>query len=54
MMQIKKKKQKKMCYNKKKKLKFQNHKNCLEEAQIKNKTNHFEKNKIDVDILKEN
>ena len=38
---------------KKRKLKFQDHKNCLEAAQIENKINYLEKDKIDVDILKE-
>ena len=33
----------------KRKLKFQDHKNCLEAAQIENKINHSEKNKINVD-----
>ena len=42
----------KMCIIKRK-LKFQHYKNCLEEAQIKNKINHFEKNKIDVYSPKE-
>ena len=37
----------------KRKLKFQDYKNCLEVAQIENKINHFEKNKIGVDSLKE-
>ena len=37
----------------KRKLKFQDYKNCLEAAQIENKINHLEKNKIDVDCLKE-
>ena len=37
----------------KRKLKFQHYKNCLEAAQIKNKINHFEKNKIDVYSPKE-
>ena len=35
------------------KLKFQDYKNCLEAAQIDNKINHLEKNKIYVDSLKE-
>ena len=35
------------------KLKFQDYKNCLEAAQIENKINHLEKNKTDVDSLKE-
>ena len=37
----------------KRKVEFQNDKNCLESAQIENKTNHFEKNKTDVESLKE-
>ena len=37
----------------KKKLKFEDYENCLEAIQIVNKINHFEKNKIDVDSLKE-
>ena len=36
----------------KRKLKFQDHKNCLEAAQIENKINHLEKNKINVDKKK--
>ena len=35
----------------KRKLKFQNYKNCLEETQVKNKINYLEKNKISVDNL---
>ena len=31
----------------KRKLKFENYKNCLKAAQIKNTINHLEKNKID-------
>ena len=31
------------------KLKFEDYKNCLETAQIKNKINHLEKNTFDVD-----
>ena len=31
------------------KFKFANFKNCLEETQYENKTNHLEKHKIDVD-----
>ena len=38
---------------KKRKLKFENYKNCLEVTQLENKINHPEKNKIDVDSLKE-
>ena len=37
----------------KRKLKFEDYKNCLEAAQMENKINHLEKNKIDVDSLKE-
>ena len=37
----------------KRKLKFQDYKNSLEADQIENKISHFEKNKIDVDNLKE-
>ena len=37
----------------KRKLKFQDYKNCLEESQIKNKINHLERNKIDKDSLED-
>ena len=37
----------------KRKLTFKDYKNYLEAAQMKNKINHLEKNKIDVDSLKE-
>ena len=37
----------------KRKLKFKDYKSCLEAAQIENKINHLEKNKIVVDCLKE-
>ena len=37
----------------KRKLKFEDYKNCLEAAQIENKINHLEKTKNDVDSLKE-
>ena len=37
----------------KRKLKFKDYKNCLEADQIRNKINHLEKNKIDVDSPKE-
>ena len=50
-MKIKKQKALKKCIIKRK-LKFQNDKNCLETTQPKNKTNHLEKNEIDVDSLK--
>ena len=33
----------------KRKLKFQDYKNCLEAVQIDNKKNHLEKNKFDID-----
>ena len=36
-----------------KKLKFQDYKTCFEAAQIENKINHLEKNKIDLGGLKE-
>ena len=35
-----------------KKLKFEDYKKCLEAAQIENKINHLEKNKINKDVLK--
>ena len=38
----------------KRKLKFENYKNCLEETHLENKINHLEKNKIDIDFIKEN
>ena len=37
----------------KRKLKFEYYENCLEPAQIENKINHLEKNKIDTDSLQE-
>ena len=37
----------------KRKLKFQDYKNCLESSQIENKINHLEKNKIDVGSLED-
>ena len=37
----------------KRKLKFQDYKNCLEAAQIENKINYLEKNNIDWDSLRE-
>ena len=36
----------------KRKPKFENYKNCLEATQLENKTNHLEKNQIDIDSLK--
>ena len=38
----------------KRKLKFENYKNCLEATQLENKINYIEKNKIDIDSIKEN
>ena len=37
-----------------KKLKFENYKNCLEATQLENKINYVEKNKTNIDSLKEN
>ena len=36
----------------KRKLKFENYKNCLEVTQLENKLNYLEQNKIKIDILK--
>ena len=36
----------------KRKLKFENHKNCLEATQIENKINYIEKSKTDIDSIK--
>ena len=38
----------------KKNLKFENYKNCLEAAQLENKINYIEKNKTNIDSIKEN
>ena len=38
----------------KRKLKFENHKNCLEATHLENKMNYLEKNKTDLDGIKEN
>ena len=38
----------------KRKLKFENYKNCLEANQLENKTSFLERNKIDLDSIKEN
>ena len=38
----------------KRKLIFENYKNCLEATQLENKINHLEKNKTDIDQIKEN
>ena len=43
---------KKVCY--KKTLKFQDYKHCSETTQHENKINHLEKNKLDLDSLREN
>ena len=51
MMKIKKQKTQKKCV-KKRQLKFQDYKNCLEAPQIQNKINRSAKNKTDVDSLK--
>ena len=37
----------------KRKLKSENYKNCLEATQLENKINYLEKNKIDIDCIKE-
>ena len=37
----------------KRKRKFENYEKCLEETQLKKKTNYLEKNKIDIDSIKE-
>ena len=41
-------------YHKKRKIRFENYKNCLEATQLENKVNHLEKNKTDIEILKNN
>ena len=51
--QDKKAKGKKKCVIKRK-LKFENYKNCLEATQLENKINHLEKNYSDIDSIKEN
>ena len=48
----KKAKSKKKCVIKRK-LKSKNYKNCLEATQLENKINYLEKNKIDIDSIKE-
>ena len=37
----------------KRKLKFENYKNCIEATQLENKMNYLEKHKIDIDSIKE-
>ena len=49
--EVKKAKATKQCVIKIK-IKFENYKSCLEAAQLKNKINHLEKNKINIDSLK--
>ena len=48
--EYKKGKNKKMCVMKRK-LKFENYKNCLEATQLENKINHLGKNKVNIDSL---
>ena len=36
----------------KRKLEFENYKNCLEATQLENRINYLEKNKIDIDSIK--
>ena len=50
-MKIKKAKGTKKC-DIKRKLKFENYKNCLEATELENKINYLEKNKIDIDSIK--
>ena len=38
----------------KRKLKFENYKNCLEATQLENKIIYLEKNKTDIDSIKKN
>ena len=40
--------------SKKRKVKFENYKNCLEASQLENKINYLEKTKIDIDSIKKN
>ena len=40
--------------NRHKKLEFENYKNCLEAIKFENQINHLEKNKTDIDRIKEN
>ena len=54
MMVVKIKKQKVQESVIKRRFKCENYKNCLEATQLENKLNHLEKNKIDIDSLKEN
>ena len=52
MVKIKKQKAQKSVI--KRKLKFENYKNCLEATQLENKINHIEKNKFYIDRTKKN
>ena len=49
---IKKQRAQKKCVIKRK-LKFENNKNCFEATQRENKINYLEKNKIDIDSVEE-
>ena len=49
---IKKLKSQKVHFLIKRKLKFENYKNCLEATQLEDKISHLEKNKINMDSLK--
>ena len=50
-MEVKIKKQKEQKSVIKRKLKFENYKNCLEAMQLENNMNHLEKNKTDIDNI---
>ena len=50
-MEVKIKKQKEQKSVIKRKLKFENYKNCLEAIQLENNMNHLEKNKTDIDNI---
>ena len=50
-LKIKNQKGRKKCVIKRK-LKFENYKNCLEATQLNNKINYLEKNEISIDSLK--
>ena len=52
-MKIKKQKAQKSS-SKKRKLKFEDYKHCLEASQLENKINQLEKNKVDVDSTRKN
>ena len=49
---VKIKKQKTQKSVSKRKLEFENYKNCLEATQLENRINYLEKNKIDIDSIK--